>query len=194
MFNYLDDFYSPSDLGLVLYNFLNSNFVPTFQSNKVYYGGDRLKAYPCLETNPFSSKDKTPYNVYHLFKNTFENKTPLKILHMSTFLRKIKLDELKKSPAWKQYKQHTDDEMFDLAGIVYFNCNSLKDGTYMYSGNNTFEPDAIIGSKMNRCVFYNTQQFHSPGSEQEIEERWVQPFFIIHKEETFKKFKNQNES
>ena len=84
--------------------------------------------------------------------------------------------------------------MFDLAGIVYFNCNSLKDGTYMYSGKNTFEPDAIIGSKMNRCVFYNTQQFHSPGHEQEIDERWVQPFFIIHKEETFKKFKNQNES
>jgi len=30
---------------------------------------------------------------------------------------------------------------------------------------------------------------HAPSPEQEVEERWTQPFFIIHKQETFERFK-----
>ena len=107
-------------------------------------------------------------------------------------MRKTKLAELKKSPSWNQYKPHQDDKTFDYAGIVYFNSNSLIDGTKFFHNENCFEPTAVIGSRYNRCVFYSSQVFHSPTMEQEVEERWIQPFFLITKEETYNNFKKNN--
>jgi len=182
MFNVIEDFYSPSDFGLVIAHFVNIHFSPTYQSKVQNYGGNRLNAYPCHESD-FFKKDDNPYSVYNLFKNTFEKKTGIKILHLKTFLRKIKLDELKKSPIYKNNRPHRDPNA-DIAGLLYFNSGCLKDGTYIYNSEYDYEPSIIIGSNPNRCTYYDTSLWHSPGTHQEIDERWVQPFFIISKEET----------
>tara|TARA_R110000751_G_scaffold226494_2_gene328437 strand:+ start:223 stop:450 length:228 start_codon:yes stop_codon:yes gene_type:complete len=70
---------------------------------------------------------------------------------------------------------------------------NLIDGTFIFNQHSDFEPTAIVGSRYNRCVFYNCDTWHSPSMEQKVEERWVQPFFIIYKEETYKKFKDKEE-
>lgn len=191
MFNCIDDFYEPYALGLQGLVFQNSYFTPTYQSYDAYYGSDRLKAYPTYETSPVE-EDSQPFSCYNLFKETFEKKTNIKILKVKTFFRKTKLHEMKQSPCWGTYKQHVDPKTFDLAGLVYFNSHSLKDGTYFYNDLHSFEPTAIVAAKPNRCIFYNPQLPHNPPYEQEIEERWTQPFFIVYKEETLEKFKNES--
>tara|TARA_R100001015_G_scaffold17774_1_gene10068 strand:- start:38 stop:604 length:567 start_codon:yes stop_codon:yes gene_type:complete len=184
MIQYIDNFYSTNDLGLQVVCFLNMHFDATHTSASNWYGGDRIKAYPCYETRPLNQDG--PYSI---FKNTFETKTNLSILHCDTFFRKSKLEELKKSPSWGQCRPHQDDNIYDIAGVVYYNSNSLKDGTYIFDSQHSFEPTVIVGSKFNRCVFYDPKMPHAPSPEQEVEERWTQPFFIIHKQETFERFK-----
>tara|TARA_Y100000592_G_scaffold66605_1_gene103504 strand:+ start:184 stop:768 length:585 start_codon:yes stop_codon:yes gene_type:complete len=192
MFNLIDNFYQPSDFGLVVSNFLNLHFFPSYQPQTHFFGGDRMKAYPCFESPAFKYDKDNPLNYCTIFQNTFEKKTGLKVLHAKTYLRKTKLSELKESPSWNQYKPHQDNNNFDMAGVVYYNSNSIKDGTNFYMQKDDYEPTAVIGAKMNRCVFYNSQVFHSPVMEQKVEERWVQPFFIITNEETLKKFKESD--
>lgn len=187
MFSLIENFYEPNDLGLIVLGFLNYNFNITYQSDTQYYQ-DRLQAYPCYETQNF----KKDHFVYQKFTNTFQNKTNINVLHCETFLRKVKLNEFKKSASWGKQFPHTDGDTFDLAGLIYFNSNSIKDGTLIYNKEIDFEPTVIIGSKINRCVFYNTLIPHSPSNEQLTEERWTQPFFLITKEETFKKYKESN--
>ena len=189
MIQYIDNFYDTNDLGLQVICFLNMHFDVTHQSGGLWYGGDRMKACPCHETKDIANNKTDQIGPYHIFKKTFELKTNLKILHCETFFRKSKLEELKKSPSWKQTKPHRDDKTFDIAGVVYYNSNSLKDGTYLFDTEISYEPTVIVGSKLNRCVFYDPQVPHSPSPEQEVEERWTQPFFIIHKQETFERFK-----
>ena len=45
---------------------------------------------------------------------------------------------------------------------------------------------------MNRCIYYNTQQPHSTPTDQWVEEVGA-TFFLITKDETFKKFKEELE-
>tara|TARA_R110000822_G_scaffold73937_1_gene177861 strand:+ start:562 stop:1119 length:558 start_codon:yes stop_codon:yes gene_type:complete len=179
MFNVIENFYEPNDLGLMVMNFLNLPFNATYQSKEVNYGGDRNKGYPCYESQILNEGDKNNiYCPYNMFKQTFEKKTQKKIIKLQTFFRKTRIKELKKSPSWKQYKPHTDSAIYDIAGLIYYNSNCIKDGTYIFNTKDDFEPTVIIGSKYNRCVFYNSQQPHTPSMEQEVEERWIQPFFI----------------
>ena len=95
----IDDFYNPSDFGLVASHFVNTHFTATFQSKLHYYGNNRMNAYPCYETNQFYMSDE-PYSIGNIFKKTFEEKTNLKIYYFTTYLRKIKLNEFKQSAAW----------------------------------------------------------------------------------------------
>ena len=191
MINLIDNFYEKNNLGLVTINFINLHFNESFQSQSNYYGGDRLLAYPTYETANFKKSDF----LYDVLKNTLEEKIKIKPLNIETFLRKTKLSECKKSPSWKQYKPHQDSEFFDLAGLIYFNSNHLKDGTFIFNSEQDFEPTVIVGSKYNRCVIYSTDVWHSPSMEQNVEERWTQPFFIIYKEKTYKKYlNNKNET
>jgi hypothetical protein len=195
MFSYIDDFYKAPELGLQTLNFVNATFIPEHQANSIDYG-DRLKGYPCYETKTLNfdfKKDEIsnladPIRIVH---KTFQEKTDFKILKSLTFFRKTKLDELQKSPSWEQYKQHQDSKEYDIAGLVYFNSFSLKDGTVIFDHKDSYEPTAIIGSKCNRCVFYSSQLWHAPSMEQEVEERWVQPFFITVKEETYNAYTNR---
>ena len=185
----IENFYSPSDFGLVVAHFVNEHFQPTHQSKEESYGGNRFNAYPCYETN-FYFENNNEYSLANLFKKTFEEKTNLKLLHFKTCLRKIKLSELKKSASWGQHKPHEDNKIeCDTAGIIYFNSGSLKDGTNLYKSKNDYAPTVMVGSYPNRCVFYDSSIPHQPGAEQEIEERWVQPFFAILDERVYKRWR-----
>jgi hypothetical protein len=185
LFNCIDNFYKPHDLGLMTIHFLNFHFQATHQSLSQYFGGDRLKGYPCYETVDFSPNENK-MNPYTIFKNTFENHTQIPLLKIKTFLRKTKLSELKASPSWGQYKPHQDDKA-DLAGVIYYNSNSIDDGTNFYNSSFDYEPTACIGAKLNRCIFYSVDTWHCPKMNQSVEERWVQPFFLITKKETLEK-------
>jgi len=183
MINVIDNFYPNAHLGIMALKFLNLPFQATWQSNQQYFH-DRMKAYPCWETF-YLEKEDTGQKV---FKELFKKETNIDILHMITFLRKIKLSELKQSPSYGQHRQHVDPQYYNLAGLVYFNSNSLEDGTKLYSDSHSFEPTLIVGSKVNRCIFYRADTWHCPGMKQEVEERWVQPFMLITQQETYNKY------
>jgi|TARA_R100000005_G_C4925461_1_gene156821 hypothetical protein len=188
MFTVIEDFYSPSELGLMSLYFMNLPLLESYQS-KAWKVSDRFQAYPCYESEiiPKSDEKNHPYKI---FKDTFEQKTNLKPILINTYFRKIKLEELKKSAVYKKDRPHKDDDTFDYAGVVYFNSHSIKDGTKIYNDERDFEPSVIIGSKVNRCVFYDSEQPHSAPYDQNVEERWIQPFFLITNESTYKKYKN----
>jgi hypothetical protein len=190
----IDEFYSASDFGLVLSEFINQHFQPTYQSKASLYGGDRFQGYPCHES-PDYYYDKNPISIGNILKKTFEEKTQIKLLYFKTFLRKIKLHEFKKAASWGQHKPHKDSKTdCDIAGIIYFNSGSIKDGTNLYSKVSDYVPTVIVGSNPNRCVFYDSSIPHQPGEFQEIEDRWVQCFFGITDPELYKKFKENNET
>jgi len=188
MFSLIDDFYNRTDLGMLSLIFMNSTFSKTHQSQQ-WPVSDRMQAYPCYESMTLN-KSETEGNPYKIFKDTFEKKTNIKILKLHSFFRKIKLEELKNSNVYKKDRPHTDSKEYDIAGLVYFNSTSLIDGTKIYNYTSDFEPTAVIGSKPNRCVFYNSAQPHSAPYEQVVEERWVQPFFLVVKEETLELHKD----
>jgi hypothetical protein len=190
MFNTVESFYKKNDLGLLVLHFLNLHFTAKHQSHAVYFGGDRMLGLPVYES--YFLSDEGESSPYRIFLETWKEKTGIQPLYISTFFRKTKLSECKKSPSWKQYKPHQDTEEFDIAGLIYFNTNCLKDGTYIFNNETDHEPTIIIGSRMNRCVWYNSQVWHSPTMEQSVDERWTQPFFIIYKEETYEIFLEKN--
>ena len=172
MITIVEDFYSPEDLGI---------------HSKEWQVSNRLQAYPVHESAQIPKSDD-PRSAYQIFKRTLEYKTNLKPLYIKTLLRKIKLSELKESAVFKNDRPHMDDETFNYAGLVYFNSNSIKDGTKLYSDERDFEPTLIVGARVNRLVLYNTQQPHSTPMDQHVEERWVQPVFLITEKETLDKY------
>ena len=194
-FSVIENFYTPSDFGLVAAHFVNENFQATYQSRDKMYGTNRFNAYPCHESPFYKFSKDNPNSVANIFARTFEEKTKIKLLDFRTCLRKIKLKEFKKSKSWKQHKPHKDNAPdCDIAGVIYFNSGNLNDGTNLYKFGDDYVPTVIIGSYPNRCIFYDGSIPHTAGTEQEIEERWIQPFFCIIKEDTFKAYKEKNET
>ena len=192
MINIVNDFYEPNNLGLIILNFQNLHFESKHQPCTKYFGGDRKLGYPVYETVALKKGDEeNELNPYNIFIKTFEKKTNLKPLYVNTFFRKTKLSEVKDSPSWKQYKAHQDDFHWDIAGLIYFNSNFLRDGTFIYNTLDDYEPTLIVGSRYNRCVFYDPKIPHSPTMEQNVEERWTQPFFLIYREQTIEKYLNK---
>jgi len=55
-------------LFLSLLNFLNCRFTPSVQSQDHFYGGDRMKGWPCYETGPIAK------SIEEIFVKTFEKK------------------------------------------------------------------------------------------------------------------------
>jgi|TARA_R100000231_G_scaffold3116_1_gene5748 hypothetical protein len=186
MITIVEDFYSPEDLGIMSLYFMNTPFLESYHS-KEWQVSNRLQAYPVHESAQIPKSDD-PRSAYQIFKRTLEYKTNLKPLYIKTLLRKIKLSELKESAVFKNDRPHMDDETFNYAGLVYFNSNSIKDGTKLYSDERDFEPTLIVGARVNRLVLYNTQQPHSTPMDQHVEERWVQPVFLITEKETLDKY------
>ena len=194
LFNLVDSFYDSNELGLIVLNFLNLPFEATHQSKKQYYGESRLQSYPCYETEAMKPSNKEGFSTYNIFKNTLEKKIGIKPFHIHTFFRKTKLEELQSSASWGQHRPHTDGDNFDFAGLIYYNSNSIKDGTNFYNNQHDFEPTATLGARYNRCVIYKANVWHAPMPEQQVQERWVQPFFLITEESTYKKWKDSNET
>jgi hypothetical protein len=173
MINLIEDFYDSNDFGLITVEANFSQYKSTYQPAGKYFT-NRLKAYPCYETNTFFDNNSLLVNI---FINTFHKKTNYKIKKIETLFRKIYSKELKTIFEYK-LSPHQDPEKYDFAGVVYLNSWSLKDGTALYSFREQIEPDLIIGSKPNRCVFYSSGHWHSPCQDPETEMRIVQPFFI----------------
>jgi hypothetical protein len=172
MIDIIENFYEESDFNLINTSANLNPYNATYQPNDVFYP-DRLRAYPCYETKSFAENDKP----FHIFCSTFEKKSNLKIKTVKTFFRKILSSELKHVFEYR-LSPHKDSDEENIAGVIYINTWNLEDGTYFYSYRNQIKPDIIIGSKPNRCVYYNSNLWHSPGHDKETEVRIIQPFFI----------------
>lgn len=177
--NLIDDFYEINDFNILFSSAQLNPYIATYQPNNVHFN-NRLQAYPCHETNQFKKDDFG----YELFRSTFEKKTNLKIKELKTFFRKIYSSELEHIFKYR-LPPHVDNSKledqtfeFDFAGVIYYNTWSLEDGTYLFSSKDQIEPDVMIGAKPNRCVFYKTDIFHSPGHNKKTDMRLVQPFFL----------------
>jgi hypothetical protein len=174
--NIIDNFYSSEDFQYMITAALLNPYISSWQPyNKFFLS--RANAYPCFETKEFQQNDITSA----IFLKTLQQKTNLKIKTALTFFRKIYSKELDKIFKYGMYP-HQDEKKFNLAGIIYYNSYGLDDGTGLfsdYSENNfQIEPDVIVGSKPNRCVFYDSQIWHRPFQDKNTETRIVQPFFI----------------
>ena len=170
--NIIDDFYSSKDYETIFTIAFHSNYYSSYQPKKIHFH-DRLKAYPCYETNEMTSENV----VYDIFIKTFTEKTKLKVLKCNSFFRKILSSELENVFKYG-FVPHIDDTQYDFAGVIYYNIESLYDGTATYTSLFHREPSIIIGAKTNRCVFYPTNTWHSPLHDKNTKERLIQPFFV----------------
>lgn len=174
----IEDFYSEKDYGLIQHFLHTNNMKAVHQPNRIYYP-NRLQAYPCWETDRFS-EDSFEFNI---FKKTFELKSGMEINNINSFFRTVKKCELEQSPYVGKEEslihQDTNTESdISHAGVIYFDSFSIKDGTRLYSYKSQIEPDIIIGSKPNRCIFYKSNIFHSAGIDWRQDKRTVQIFFF----------------
>jgi hypothetical protein len=174
--NIIDNFYSSEDFQYMMTVSLLNPYQTLWQPTNKFFVS-RANAYPCFETKEFKENDVAS----NIFLNTFKQKTNFKIKTFSTFFRKIYSKELKNIFKYGM-RPHKDAAKYNFAGIIHYNTFGLDDGTGMFSnyGENDFqiEPDVIIGSKPNRCVFYDSQIWHKPLQDKNTEMRIVQPFFI----------------
>lgn len=167
--NIIDYFYSKDDFENLLGQSNTIEYEKTHQPKMIPYP-DRMKAMPCYETKMMTSD---------IFKNTFEEKTKLQIENFGTFFRKTLGEEIKQSGFYNAGSPpHTDNNNFDIAGLIYFNTFDINDGTKLYSFKEQYEPDIIVGSKPNRMIYYNADVLHTANYNVNINERIVQPFFI----------------
>jgi len=177
MINIIDNFYEPNEFNEVVTVAHLNPYTATYQPNDIFYP-DRLKAYPCYETKVLDSQDL----LFKTFCSTFEKKSNLKIKAVKTFIRKILNSELEHVFKYR-LPSHQDNgsvlgNKVQIAGLIYINTFNLIDGTYIYSHQHQIEPDIMVGSKPNRCVYYSSDLWHSPGHDKNTEIRLVQPFFI----------------
>ena len=170
--NIIDDFYSDEDYATMFTIAYHANYHATYQPQEIHFY-DRLKAYPCYQSREFRTED-TPYKV---FVKTVEQKNEVKILEGKSCFRKILSSELGNIFKYG-ISPHTDQEKYDFAGVVYYNIESLYDGTALYSSQFHREPNLIVGAKSNRCVFYSPLKWHSPLQDKNTTVRLIQPFFI----------------
>lgn len=173
--NVIDDFFSFDEFNLIKHYQENSVYIATYQPSKIYYHS-RFKAYPTWECA--LEKNNLIYNI--LLKN-IQEKISKEYTISSAFLRKVYKDELLKSPFKGKnhgviHKDNVEGVM--LSGLIYFNSFSINDGTSLFSYEQQLEADMIIGSKPNRCVFYNSSIPHAAGIDWEERVRNTLVFFL----------------
>jgi hypothetical protein len=172
----VDNFYKEEDFKFVITCSILNMYSKTWQPNNLAVL-NKNNSYQCHETKVFEENDL----ISKIFINTFQEKTKLSIDFILTFFRKIYSSDLKNIFKYGM-PAHKDPIKFDIAGIIHLNTSSLDDGTAIFSDmeKNSFqiEPDILIGAKLNRCVFYDSQIYHKPLQDQNTEMRIVQPFFI----------------
>ena len=172
--NVIDDFFSFEEFNLIKHYQENSNYIAAYQPSRIYYHS-RLKAYPTWECAV--TKDTPIYNI--LLKN-IETRISKDYTILSVSLRKVYRDELLKSPFNDRNYGfiHQDTEKATISGLIYLNNFSIKDGTSLFSYEQQLEADMIIGSKPNRCVFYNSSIYHAAGIDWEERVRNTLVFFL----------------
>jgi hypothetical protein len=168
----IDDFYSSENYATMFTIASHTSYSAMYQPEETHFY-DRLKAYPCYQSSEFRPDD-TPYKI---LVKTFEEKNKLKVLECSSVFRKILSSELETIFKYG-VAPHIDNKKYDFAGVVYYNIESLYDGTAIYSSQSHREPNIIVGAKSNRCVFYNPLTWHSPLQDKNTITRLIQPFFI----------------
>lgn len=171
--NIIDNFYNNEDFYYMISCSMLNPYCQTYQPNNNFFSS-RANAYSCHETKSFVVNDKA----LSIFGNTFVSKTGKKIKEVKTFFRKIYSYEITNVLKYGM-PSHKDDIDFNIAGVVYYNSFGIDDGTGLYTTEDfQIEPDIIVGSKPNRCVFYDTQISHKPLQSKDNQVRIVQPFFI----------------
>ena len=171
--NIIDNFYSEEDFSYMLSCSMLNSYYKTFQPSNIFFNS-RTNAYSCHESKIFVIKDKA----FSIFVNTFVLKTGIKIKEVKTFFRKIYSSEITNVLKYGM-PTHKDEIDCNIAGVIYYNSFGLDDGTGLYTTDSfQIEPDIIVGSKPNRCVFYDTQISHKPLQSKDNELRIIQPFFI----------------
>lgn len=166
----IDNFYDKEVFSKIYALVKDYNFLKTYQPQS-WRNINRMEAYPCYETNIL-----TPDNfIFQQFVKKFQEKTLFKLKLIKTLIRKTYKKELSEGMKNKKIFEPHQDEGFDLAGIIYFDTENLNDGTIIYSNK---KPSIIIGSKPNRCLYYNALEWHQPNLDQETDVRIVQTFFI----------------
>jgi hypothetical protein len=170
----VENFYSPEDFNFVLTSSMLNPYVGTYQPRDSFYYR-KEDAYSCHETKDFSEEDI----VFNKFCKTFQEKTSFKIQKISTRFRKIYSSEIENVLKYGM-PSHQDlvKDTVNIAGIVYINTSGLEDGTSFFSSKNQIEPDIIIGSVPNRCIFYDPSIWHRPLQDKKTNMRVIQPFFL----------------
>lgn len=177
--NVIDDFFSMDDFFKIKAYQECSPYQARYQPFQANYS-NRFKGYPVWE---FSIEKNHP--VYDMLLKTIELKFSNEFEIKIALLRKIYTDELLKSPyKGRQYGMiHKDNNDIAMAGVIYLNGESINGGTYLFSHELQVEPEIIVGSKINRCVIYDSNILHSAGIEWEDKVRNIIAFFLKRKEQ-----------
>lgn len=173
--NILDQFFSMLEFNTINYYFDNAKFNPTYQPGKIFFP-NRLKAYPVWEYTIEKNSD-----VYNIVSNKIKEKIGEEFKVNEIFFRKVYLEEILKSPFKNRSYGVMHDDTFDdvvATGIVYLNTFSIKDGTSFFSYKEQLEPDIIIGSKQNRCLFFDASMLHAVSIDLEERTRNILVFFL----------------
>jgi len=165
----IDNFYNKEQLENINNIIESSTFNKTHQPVEAI--DKREDAYPCYETEILKPNNY----IFKNFVNCFNQHKNVAVKKLKTYIRKTYLSELKECKVYKQGLKSHRDRNCDAAGIVYLNTNNINDGTVIYEGDN---PSVIIGSKINRCIAYKSNVWHSPNLKQTSEVRIIQPFFL----------------
>jgi hypothetical protein len=171
-----DNFYSNDELGFIFFEGLMNYFNISCQPGEVYYQNPS-HAYPCHETKKFDDKTLVYHTLIKKLNPLFDNK----IKTLTTFFRKTLRSEILENKS--QFKsdaplRHQDLDA-DFAGLIYITNLSIMDGTKLFTVNkDQWEPDIVIGAKPNRMIVYNSNIWHEPNFDKNIESRFIQPFFI----------------
>jgi len=172
----IDNFYKEEDFQFVMTSCFLNIYNKTWQPNDSLVL-NKSNAYQCHQTKVLEENDL----ISKIFISTFQEKSKLSIDFIYTFFRKIYSSDLKNIFKYGM-PPHKDPIKFDIAGVIHLNSSSLDDGTAIFSDMEKIpfqiEPDIIVGAKLNRCVFYDSQIYHKPLQDQNTEMRIVQPFFI----------------
>jgi len=176
--NILDNFYKQEDFNFVLTAAMMAPYTSMYQPYQNFNILSKSHAYKCHQTKELTEFDL----VTKIFINTFQEKTGKTVKKFHSFFRKIYSSEIDNILKYGM-SPHKDGKNHPIAGIVHFNTYSLEDGTAIFSNNDDadfrqIEPDVVIGSRPNRCVFYDSQLWHRPLQDKNTEMRLVQPFFL----------------
>lgn len=168
----IDNFYNAEQFNKISYFIDNFTYKKTYQPSEVI--NNKEDGYPCYETEILKPNNY----IFQSLVNSFKTHKNINVKMLKTYIRKTYLYELKDSNIFKKSLNPHQDKKCDLAGVVYLNTNDINDGTIIYENESLNNPSIIVGSKINRCLFYKNNIWHQPNLNQTSDVRIIQPFFL----------------